>query len=165
MRIHIGACKCRRRNRHQSKQLLPPSDVMRTALAHALAWPDRVESGVAPLDLLAVGQLNFEAPDRQTFRCLDLAYQALAAGGTAPTTLNAANEVAVAAFLEGTLPFLAIAELIEATLEFLPATPAGDLEALVYADLTARREAQRIMRSTSRQRPRGRPKLARGFDW
>jgi len=118
---------------------------MRTALAHALAWPDRVESGVAPLDLLAIGQLNFEAPDRQTFRCLDLAYQALAAGGTAPTTLNAANEVAVAAFLEGTLPFLAIAELIEATLDFLPATPAGDLEALVYADLTARREAQRIM--------------------
>jgi 1-deoxy-D-xylulose-5-phosphate reductoisomerase len=78
---------------------------MRTALAHALAWPERVESGVAPLDLLAIGQLNFEAPDRQTFRCLDLAYQALAAGGTAPTTLNAANEVAVAAFLEGTLPF------------------------------------------------------------
>jgi 1-deoxy-D-xylulose-5-phosphate reductoisomerase len=118
---------------------------MRTALAHALAWPDRVESGVAPLDLLAIGQLNFEAPDRQTFRCLDLAYHALAAGGTAPTTLNAANEVAVAAFLEGTLPFLAISELIEATLDFLPAAPATDLEALVYADLTARREAQRIM--------------------
>jgi 1-deoxy-D-xylulose-5-phosphate reductoisomerase len=118
---------------------------MRTALAHALAWPDRVESGVAPLDLLAIGQLNFEAPDRQTFRCLDLAYHALAAGGTAPTTLNAANEVAVAAFLKGTLPFLAISELIEATLDFLPAAPATDLEALVYADLTARREAQRIM--------------------
>ncbi len=118
---------------------------MRTALAHALAWPDRVESGVAPLDLLGVGQLNFESPDRQTFRCLELAYRALAAGGSAPTTLNAANEVAVAAFLEGTLPFLAIAELIEATLESLPAAPATDLEAVVYADLTARREAQRIM--------------------
>ena len=119
---------------------------MRTALAHALAWPERVESGVAPLDLLSVGQLNFEAPDRQTFRCLDLAYQALQTGGTAPTTLNAANEIAVAAFLEGTLPFLAIAELIESTLESLPPTPASDLETIVDADLTARREAQRLMR-------------------
>jgi 1-deoxy-D-xylulose-5-phosphate reductoisomerase len=118
---------------------------MRTALAHALAWPDRVESGVASLDLLAIGQLSFEAPDRQTFRCLDLAYHALAAGGTAPTTLNAANEIAVAAFLDGTLPFLAIAELIEATLDSLPATPATDLDALVHADSSARREAQRIM--------------------
>ena len=118
---------------------------MRTALAHALAWPQRVESGVAALDLLAIGRLEFQPVDRQTFRCLDLAYQVLESGGTAPTTLNAANEIGVAAFLEGTLPFLAIAELIEATLEKLPATPAADLDALVYADLTARREAQRIM--------------------
>jgi 1-deoxy-D-xylulose-5-phosphate reductoisomerase len=119
---------------------------MRTALAHALAWPERIEAGVAPLDLLKLGQLNFEAPDRATFRCLDLAYAALVAGGTAPAILNAANEVAVAAFLDGTLPFLAIAELIEATLMAIPTSPAHDLEALLYADLTARQAAQRIMR-------------------
>jgi 1-deoxy-D-xylulose-5-phosphate reductoisomerase len=120
---------------------------MRTALAHALAWPERIEAGVAPLDPFKIGQLNFEAPDRATFRCLDLAYAALAAGGTAPTVLNAANEIAVAAFLEGSLPFLAISEVIEETLTAVPAEPQTTLEALVYADLTARREAQRIMRS------------------
>jgi 1-deoxy-D-xylulose-5-phosphate reductoisomerase len=118
---------------------------MRTALAHALAWPQRVDAGVAPLDLLKLGHLNFEAPDRATFRCLDLAYAALAAGGTAPAILNAANEVAVAAFLDQTLPFLAIAELIEATLAAISATPIDGLETLIYADLTARQQAQRIM--------------------
>jgi 1-deoxy-D-xylulose-5-phosphate reductoisomerase len=118
---------------------------MRTALAQALAWPERIESGVATLDLLKLGQLNFETPDRETFRCLPLAYSALGEGGTAPTILNAANEIAVAAFLDGTLPFLGIPELIEATLNELSATPADELDALVYADLTARREAQRIM--------------------
>jgi 1-deoxy-D-xylulose-5-phosphate reductoisomerase len=118
---------------------------MRTALAQALGWPERIESGVPGLDLAALGRLEFEAPDRETFRCLDLAYRALGAGGTAPTILNAANEVAVAAFLAGTLPFLAIDELIEGTLGKVPATPVTDLESLIYADLTARREAQRIM--------------------
>jgi len=119
---------------------------MRTALAHALAWPERIEAGVAALDLLKIAQLNFEAPDRATFRCLDLAYHALAVGGTAPTVLNAANEIAVAAFLERTLPFLAIPELIEATLGGVPAIAAQDLEAVIYADLTARQYAQRIIR-------------------
>lgn len=119
---------------------------MRTALAQALAWPERIESGVAPLELTALARLDFEAPDRQTFRCLDLAYRALAAGGTAPTILNAANEVAVEAFLAGSLPFLAIDELIEGTLMKLPATAVHDLESLIYADLTARQEAQRMIR-------------------
>ncbi|MDR3385713.1 MAG: 1-deoxy-D-xylulose-5-phosphate reductoisomerase [Rudaea sp.] len=118
---------------------------MRTALAHALAWPDRIDAGVAPLDLFKLATLNFEVPDRATFRCLDLAYAALATGGTAPATLNAANEVAVAAFLDGALPFLAIAEVIEAALAAVPAEPLTTLEALIYADLTARRETQRIM--------------------
>ena len=118
---------------------------MRTALAHALAWPQRIDAGVAPLDLLKLGQLNFQAPDRATFRCLDLAYAALVAGGTAPAILNAANEVAVAAFLEQSLPFLAIAELIEETLATIPATPVSDLESLIYADLTARQQARSIM--------------------
>jgi 1-deoxy-D-xylulose-5-phosphate reductoisomerase len=119
---------------------------MRTALAHALAWPDRIDAGVAALDPFKIGQLNFETPDRETFRCLDLAYAALKAGGTAPTVLNAANEIAVAAFLDGGLPFLAIAEVVEATLAALPPEPQTTLEGLIYADLTARREAQRIMR-------------------
>jgi 1-deoxy-D-xylulose-5-phosphate reductoisomerase len=118
---------------------------MRTALAHALAWPERIAAGVAPLDLIAAGALQFEAPDRNTFRCLDLAYHALAAGGTAPTVLNAANEVAVAAFLEGSLPFLAIPELIEATLDAISAEPVAGVEHLLHMDLTARQMAQRKM--------------------
>jgi 1-deoxy-D-xylulose-5-phosphate reductoisomerase len=119
---------------------------MRTALAHALAWPERIDAGVPALDLIRAGQLQFEAADRDTFRCLDLAYQALAAGGTAATVLNAANEVAVAAFLEGNLPFLAIAELIEATLAAIPPEPVDSIETLLHTDLTARRVAQRKMR-------------------
>ncbi|HMM57663.1 MAG TPA: 1-deoxy-D-xylulose-5-phosphate reductoisomerase [Rudaea sp.] len=119
---------------------------MRTALAHALAWPERIESGVASLDLVHMGALQFEAPDRATFACLGLAYRALAAGGTAPAILNAANEIAVEAFLAGSLPFLAIAEVIADTLDAMPAEPVGSLEALIYADLTARQHAQRMMR-------------------
>ncbi|MBU6199927.1 MAG: 1-deoxy-D-xylulose-5-phosphate reductoisomerase [Xanthomonadaceae bacterium] len=119
---------------------------MRTALAHALGFPERIGSGVAGLDFTRLGALQFEAPDRATFACLDLAYRALAAGGTAPAILNAANEVAVAAFLAGTLPFLAIADIVAATLDAMPAEPVDSLEGLIYADLTARQHAQRIMR-------------------
>ncbi|MGH8091738.1 MAG: 1-deoxy-D-xylulose-5-phosphate reductoisomerase [Rudaea sp.] len=118
---------------------------MRTALAYALAYPERIESGVAGLDLARLGSLQFEAPDRATFACLDLAWRALTAGGTAPAILNAANEIAVAAFLAGTLPFLAIAEVIAATLDAMPAEPVDTLQGLIYADLTARQHAQRIM--------------------
>jgi len=118
---------------------------MRTALAHALAWPDRIEAGVAPLDLLDIARLDFEAPDRTTFRCLALAYAALEAGAGAPTVLNAANEEAVAAFLDGRLPFLAIAEVIERTLETTPSTAVGTLPDVIDGDLTARRVAQRII--------------------
>jgi 1-deoxy-D-xylulose-5-phosphate reductoisomerase len=119
---------------------------MRTALALALAWPERIDAGVAPLDLVKSGALQFEAPDRDTFRCLDLAYRALAEGGTAPTVLNAANEIAVGAFLEGNLPFLAIPELIEATLDAISAEPVSGVEHLIHTDLTAREVAQRKMR-------------------
>jgi 1-deoxy-D-xylulose-5-phosphate reductoisomerase len=118
---------------------------MRTALAHALAWPERVEAGVAPLDLLRIGRLDFEAPDRATFACLDLAYRALAAGGGAPVVLNAANEEAVAAFLDGRLPFLAIPHVIESTLEKTPWTAVDTLPGVLDGDLTARRVAQRII--------------------
>lgn len=118
---------------------------MRTAIAHALAWPERIEAGVAALNLIDIARLDFEVADRATFRCLDLAYQAMAAGGTAPITLNAANEEAVAAFLAGTLPFLAIDRVIADCLERLPAGSVQDLPGLLDSDLTARREAQRII--------------------
>jgi 1-deoxy-D-xylulose-5-phosphate reductoisomerase len=117
---------------------------MRTALAHGLAWPERIESGVAPLDLAALARFDFEKPDLEAFPCLGLAYAALRAGGSAPATVNAANEVAVAAFLEGRLPFLGIAGLIEATLAALPAEPAADLDVLLACDARARRVAGEI---------------------
>jgi len=120
---------------------------MRTALAYALAWPERVDAGVAPLDLIAAGRLDFEAPDRETFACLDLAYGALDAGGSAPIVLNAANEEAVAAFLDGRLPFLAIADVIESALESTPSAPVDTLADVVDVDLTARRVAQRMIAS------------------
>ncbi|HRQ65263.1 MAG TPA: 1-deoxy-D-xylulose-5-phosphate reductoisomerase [Xanthomonadaceae bacterium] len=114
---------------------------MRTALAHALAYPDRVEAGVAPLDLVALGRLDFEAPDLELFPCLSLAFQALAAGGTAPAVLNAANEVAVQRFLDGALPFLAIPAVISDTMERLPAAAVDDLSGLLDCDRRAREVA------------------------
>ncbi len=118
---------------------------MRTALAVGLGWPERIESGVAGLDLLAHGKLEFEAPDLDAFPCLRLARQSLVAGGTAPAVLNAANEVAVSAFLQGAMGFLAIPALVEDTLAALPAIPADSLEALLGADAQARAFAsQRI---------------------
>lgn len=119
---------------------------MRTALAYGLAWPQRLDAGVKPLDLIALARLDFQAPDLDTFRCLGLAFAALRAGGTAPTVLNAANEVAVAAFLDGQLPFLAIAEVIESCLEKIPPEPVANLGQLIQTDLTARDTAQRMMR-------------------
>ena len=112
---------------------------MRTSLAVGLGWPQRIESGVAGLDLLAQGRLDFEAPDLQAFPCLRLAWQALDAGGTAPAVLNAANEVAVSAFLQGQIGFLDIPALVEDALALLPAAPAHSLEALLAADAQARR--------------------------
>jgi 1-deoxy-D-xylulose-5-phosphate reductoisomerase len=119
---------------------------MRTALAHGLAWPERVDSGVAALDLRAIGRFDFEAPDLAAFPCLGLAYAALRAGGSAPATLNAANEVAVAAFLDDRLSFPGIAALVEATLAALPAEPADDLDVLLECDARARRVAEATCR-------------------
>ncbi len=118
---------------------------MRTPIAHALAWPERIDSGVAPLDLFAVGQLNFERPDGGRFPCLELAYRALRAGGNAAAVLNAANELAVEAFLDGRLPFLAIAETIAATLDQVPHAELPDLDAVLEADRQARLVAARIL--------------------
>jgi len=98
---------------------------MRTPIAHALAHPERIESGVAPLSLAAVGSLEFEAPDLQRFPCLRLAHEALRAGGAAPCVLNAANEVAVAAFLAGELRFPGIAAVAEAVLAASGSRAAG----------------------------------------
>ncbi len=121
---------------------------MRTAIAHALAWPDRVESGVAPLNLAACGPLQFEPPDLATFRCLALAFQALRAGGDAPTVLSAANEVAVEAFLAGALAFLSIADVVEAVLAELPAQAVVDIQSLLERDQSAREAARRVLRNT-----------------
>ncbi len=115
---------------------------MRTPIAHALAYPDRIESGVAALDLFKVAQLTFEPPDLGRFPCLGLAYRVLQAGGNAPAVLNAANEVAVAAFLAGKLPFLRIADVIAAALDAVPGSAVHDLSSVLAADALGRRAAQ-----------------------
>jgi 1-deoxy-D-xylulose-5-phosphate reductoisomerase len=120
---------------------------MRTAIAHALAWPERVESGVAPLDLASCAPLQFEPPDLATFRCLALAFQALRAGGDAPAVLNAANEIAVEAFLAGSLPFLSIADVVESVLAELPGQAVVDIQTLLERDRAARDSARRILRN------------------
>ena len=96
---------------------------MRTPIAHALAWPERMVAGVAPLDLIDVARLDFEAPGSDRYPCLGLASRAAAEGGTAPAILNAANEVAVAAFLERRIPFTSIAEVVARVLDGLPSEP------------------------------------------
>ncbi|NYH07802.1 1-deoxy-D-xylulose-5-phosphate reductoisomerase [Pseudomonas moraviensis] len=111
---------------------------MRTPIANALAWPERIESGVAPLDLFAVARLDFEAPDEERFPCLRLARQAAEAGNSAPAMLNAANEVAVAAFLDGRVRYLEIASIIEEVLNLEPVVALNDLDAVFTADATAR---------------------------
>ena len=118
---------------------------MRTPIAYALAYPERIGAGVEPLDLFKIARLDFLAPDFERFPCLRLAYDALAAGGTAPAILNAANEVAVAAFLDRQLPFLGIPRLIAATLAALPAGPEGNLADVLAADASARQMAARML--------------------
>ena len=115
---------------------------MRTALAVGLGWPQRIESGVSGLDLLTQGRLDFEAPDLDAFPCLRLAGQAMAAGGTAPAVLNAANEEAVSAFLQGRIGFLSIPDTVAATLDAMPPQPADSIDALLDADARARAQAR-----------------------
>ena len=114
---------------------------MRVPIAHALGFPDRIESGATPLDLGAIGQLSFERPDFERFPCLALAYAALRAGGTASAVLNAANEVAVEAFLGGRLPFTRIQDVIDAALETVPTAPAASLATVLDADARGRKAA------------------------
>jgi 1-deoxy-D-xylulose-5-phosphate reductoisomerase len=112
---------------------------MRTPIAHALAFPERVESGVAPLDLARVASLSFEQPDYTRFPCLALAMKALAAGGIASAALNAANEVAVEAFLARRIGFMAIAQVVDTVLNALPNRSAARLDDVIAADAEARR--------------------------
>ena len=114
---------------------------MRVPIAHALGFPDRIESGATPLDLAAIGQLSFARPDAQRFPCLGLAYAALREGGAAPAVLNAANEVAVSAFLEGKLRYTAIPQVIEQALQSASGVRADDLDAVLEADRVARHAA------------------------
>jgi 1-deoxy-D-xylulose-5-phosphate reductoisomerase len=114
---------------------------MRVPIAHALGFPARIESGATPLDLAAIGQLSFERPDAQRFPCLGLAYAALREGGAAPAVLNAANEVAVAAFLDGRLRYTAIPQVIERAMARAAANRADSLEGVLEADRGARRGA------------------------
>lgn len=115
---------------------------MRTPIAHALAYPQRIASGVTDLDLAQIARLSFEAPDLQRFPCLKLAFDALRAGGNAPATLNAANEEAVAAFLAGELRFDRIAAVVARTLEQVPAGVATCLDDVLAADRLARQVAR-----------------------
>ena len=115
---------------------------MRTPIAYALGFPERIDSGVSALDLFQIARLDFEAPDTQRFPCIALAYMALRAGGTAPAVLNAANEIAVAAFLERKLPFQAIAGVIEHTLGAISNGAVDTLDQVLAADSQARHIAQ-----------------------
>jgi 1-deoxy-D-xylulose-5-phosphate reductoisomerase len=116
---------------------------MRVPISFALAYPERAATSIPPLDLASGLTLEFEAPDLETFPLLALAREAGERGGTSPCAFNAANEVAVAAFLDGRLPFLAIAETVEETLGSVEGEPARDLADLVEADAEARRLAER----------------------
>jgi 1-deoxy-D-xylulose-5-phosphate reductoisomerase len=123
---------------------------MRVPISYALNYPDRAEVPVRPLDLAEVGSLTFEAVDEDTFACLRLAREAAGAGGTAPCTLNAANEVAVHAFLGGRLRFLGIAAVIEETLARLPAGRLHSFDSLADADAQARRVAAELVAAHAR---------------
>jgi 1-deoxy-D-xylulose-5-phosphate reductoisomerase len=118
---------------------------MRVPISYALHYPDRVDVPMRPLDLAEVGALTFEPVDTEAFPCLRLAREAAIAGGTAPCVLNAANEVAVHAFLEGRLSFLGIPAVIEAALERLPAGPVRAFESLYDADREARAVAAELI--------------------
>jgi 1-deoxy-D-xylulose-5-phosphate reductoisomerase len=118
---------------------------MRTPIAEALAWPDRMTSGVQSLDLTAIGQLGFEPPDHERFPSMGLARAAARAGGTAPALLNAANEVAVKAFLDRRLNFTGIAAVIDQVLQRLDSCPVKALDDVLEADAAARRLAAALI--------------------
>ena len=118
---------------------------MRTPIAHALSWPERIESGVEKLDFFSISKLEFEQPDYERFPCLRLAEESIRKGGTAPAILNAANEVAVASFLDSELKFTDIPYIVEQTLLNLSSRPAISLDEILEDDLSARKEAEHLI--------------------
>jgi 1-deoxy-D-xylulose-5-phosphate reductoisomerase len=120
---------------------------MRTPIAYALAYPERIESGVPALDLTAMAKLVFERPDYNRFPCLKLAYDALQAGGSAPAILNAANEVAVQAFLNKKIGFRMIDQLIARVMDTLPHQPMTDIDDVIEQDRRAREVANELLPS------------------
>jgi len=118
---------------------------MRTPIAHAMAWPERIDSGVSSLDIISAAQLDFEAPDLERFPCLALAMKAAQIGGSAPTVLNAANEVAVDAFLSGQIGFTQIAEIVSAVLNRAENTEPSTLEAVQLCDQQTREQARELI--------------------
>ncbi len=120
---------------------------MRTPIAYGLAYPERIDSGVAPLDLTKIARLNFEAPDFKRFPCLALAFDALKMGRSAPTILNASNEVAVQAFLDRKIGFRMIDQIIARTLDRVPVTEIQDLATILEQDRAAREVAEAIITS------------------
>jgi 1-deoxy-D-xylulose-5-phosphate reductoisomerase len=120
---------------------------MRTPIAYGLAWPERIDAGVAPLNLTQLTGLSFTEPNFTQFPCLSLAFAAAKAGGTAPAVLNAANEVAVAAFLNEGLPYLSIPNVVEHCLNTLSPVAADSLETILEADALARQAANQFIRA------------------
>ena len=118
---------------------------MRTPITHCLGWPERVKNQVPSLNFLELGSLSFGAPDHDRFPCLRSAIEAMRAGGTAPTALNAANEIAVAAFLDGRIRFTRIAEIVDQVMQSWQLGGAADLEAVVHADKIARAAAEALL--------------------
>ncbi len=123
---------------------------MRVPISYALHFPERAAVEVPRLDLAAAGELTFEAPDLETFACLRLAREAGEAGGTAPCVLNAADEVAVASFLAGRIPFAGIAAVVEDVLELMPARAVGHFDDLFAADAEARERTEERVRGLTR---------------
>lgn len=119
---------------------------MRTPIAYGLAWPDRIDAGVAPLSLTQLAALSFAEPELERFPCLSLAFAAANTGGTAPAVLNAANEIAVAAFLDEGLPYLQIPAVVEKVLNAMPTSNANSLELILSVDASARQAAREVVR-------------------
>ena len=124
---------------------------MRTPIAHAMAWPQRIDSGVEKLNLFDIARLDFEKPDYQRFPCLRLAHDAIRTGGTVPAILNAANEVAVFSFLENKIAFTDIARIVEKTLESVPAATADSLGIILQHDQQARDHASSMVHDLKRR--------------
>jgi 1-deoxy-D-xylulose-5-phosphate reductoisomerase len=122
---------------------------MRTPIAYGLAWPERIEAGVAQLNLTQLAALSFAEPDLARFPCLSLAFAAAKAGGTAPTVLNAANEIAVAAFLSEGMPYLDISSVVDKTLNAMPVSGADSIEYILDIDIQARKVARDFIKSIS----------------